>query len=370
MLQKVLSKDDLSLGERFCEIHEDVRNMFPALCRVAVAVYDNETDILKTFAHRTEGTSPISFYEARLSDVPSLQEIAQDTSPRIIDDISVFNTGNEHTRRLLEAGYKSSMTIPIRFNGNLYGFLFFNSSDTCYFTDARLAALKAYAGVISMLVINELQHLKTFKGAVKTAREFSRQRDEETGHHLERMSRYARVIAQSLAPSLDKDDEWIEYIFQFAPLHDVGKVAVPDEILLKPGKLSMEEYETMKSHVNKGGDIIQVMSDQFGLNTLNFFEMLHNIVMYHHEALDGSGYPYGLQGDEIPLEARIVAVADIFDALTSKRPYKEGWSNDRAMKTLEMEAGIKLDAQCVASLASHMVEIEAIQHEFVEDFMG
>ncbi|MDV7340553.1 HD domain-containing protein [Terasakiella sp. A23] len=370
MLQKVLNKDQISIGERLCQIHEEIRITHPALCRIAVAVYDRETDKLKTFAHSTDGSSPISFYEAPLAQAKSLQEIAEDAQPRIIDDLSVFSQSTPHTANLIEHGYLASMTVPIRFNGQLYGFLFFNSAEKGYFSDGRLASLKAYAGVVSLLIINELQTLRTFKGAVKTAREFSRQRDEETGNHLERMSRYARLIARDLAPKYNHEEDWIEYIFQFAPLHDVGKVAVPDDILLKPGKLTMEEYELMKSHVVKGGDIISVMAEQFGLSALNFFDMLRNIVMYHHEALDGTGYPHGLKGGEIPLESRIVAVADIFDALTSKRPYKDGWSNDRAMKTLQIEAGVRLDKECVESLASHMIEIEAIQQEFGEDFMG
>lgn len=191
MLQQVLSKSDVSIGNRICEIHEEIRSAYPALCRIAVAVYDKETDLLKTFAHSTDGAPPISFYEAPLSKAKSLQEIAKDSQPRIIDDLNLFSSQNQHTRKLLESGFLSSLTLPIRFNGNLYGFLFFNAAEKNYFSEARLATLKAYAGVVSLLVINELQTLNTFKGAVQTAREFSRQRDEETGNHLERMSRYA-----------------------------------------------------------------------------------------------------------------------------------------------------------------------------------
>ena len=370
MLQQTLSKGDLSLGERLCEIHEDIRRVHPALCRIAVAVYDKDSDMLKTFAHSTDGLSPISFYEAPLSQAKSLLEIAEDNQPRIIEDLSVFDRSNPHTARLLDSGYLSSLTMPIRFNGTLYGFLFFNSPDKGYFSDGRLASLKAYAGVISLLVINELQTLQTFKGAMKTAREFSRHRDEETGNHLERMSRYARMIAKELAPKYGHTDDWVEYIFQFAPLHDVGKVAVPDEILLKPGKLSSEEYEVMKTHVQKGGEIINVMCNEFGMNSLKFYDMLVNIVVSHHEALDGTGYPNELEGDDIPLEARIVAVADVFDALTSCRPYKERWSNERAIKLLQVEAGVRLDKDCVEALIKHMSRVEEIQQEYAEDYMG
>ncbi|NVK19150.1 MAG: HD domain-containing protein [Methylocystaceae bacterium] len=370
MLQKVLDKDKITIGERLCKIHEQVRSLYPALCRIAVAVYDSETDILKTFAHSTDGSSPISFYEAPLSMAKSLQDIANTHEARIIDDITVFSQENKHTKSLVDNGFLSSMTTPIRFNGQLFGFLFFNSPEKGYFSDGRMAALSAYAGVVSLLVINELQNLRTFKGAVQTAREFSRLRDEETGNHLERMSRYARLIAFDLAPKHQKEEDWVEYLFQFAPLHDVGKVAVPDDILLKPARLTHDEYEIMKTHVTRGSDIIDVMSRQFGLGGLHHFDMLRNIVIYHHEALDGTGYPHQLKGDEIPLESRIIAVADVFDALTSARPYKDKWSNERAFNTIMDDAGVRLDKECVLSLASHLDEIEAIQEEFGEDFLG
>jgi len=162
----------------------------------------------------------------------------------------------------------------------------------------------------------------------------------------------------------------VEYVFQFTPLHDVGKVAVPDDILLKPGKLDQDEFDIMKTHVQKGGEIISLMSREFGLNSVNYFDMLHNIVLYHHEALDGSGYPHGLKGDEIPLEARICAVADIFDALTSRRPYKEAWSNAEALDWLKQNAGTRIDPDCVTALETQIARVEKIQSEFEEDYMG
>jgi HD-GYP domain-containing protein (c-di-GMP phosphodiesterase class II) len=370
MLQQTLSERDVSLGERLYKIHEEIRTDHPDLCRIAVALYDHETDILKTFAHSTDGISPISFYQAKLSETTSLKELAEKKQTRIIDDLTSVQSQKSHSTKLLESGYKSSMTMPIIFNERLYGFLFFNSPKTHFFSDSRSANIRAYAGVVSLLVVNEMQTLTTFRGAVQTAREFSRQRDEETGNHLERMSRYAHLIARELAPKHNKADDWVEYIFQFTPLHDVGKVAVPDEILLKPGRLTKEEFDVMKTHVLKGEQIISLMSREFGLRSVNFFDMLHNIVLYHHEALDGSGYPHGLKGNNIPLEARICAVADIFDALTSARPYKAAWTNDEALQWLRKNAGVRVDTECVDALEKHMDRVKIIQSEFEEDYIG
>ncbi len=370
MLNQVLSKSDLSLGQRLSEIHDDLRTTHPSLCRIAVAIYDNDKELLKTYAHSSDGESPISFYEAPLAQAKSLQEIANDNKPRIIDDLSVVEGKNPHSKRIVNSGYLSSLTIPIKFNGNLYGFLFFNAAEKGYFSDGRMTSLKPYAGVISLLVINDLQTFQTLRGAVQTAREFSRHRDEETANHLERMSQYSRLIAKELGPKAGKCEDWIEYVYQFAPLHDVGKVAIPDEILLKPGKLTTDEYDIMKTHVTKGGEIVNVLSKEFGLETHSYLGVLQNIVLYHHETLDGTGYPSGISGGQIPLEARIVAVADIFDALTSTRPYKHRWSNEDAIDLLKELAGVRLDEDCVNTLIGLLDKVSAIQDEFEEDFEG
>ncbi len=370
MIQSVLHQRELSLAERLCQIHEQIRQNHPELCRIAIALYDAATDCLKTFAHSTRGNSPIHSYDSTLSHAPTLMEIARSNEERIIDDLSLLPQQKEHTQRLIDAGYLSSLTLPIHFNGHFYGFLFFNSREKGFFTETRHATIKAYAGVIAMLLIHELQMLKTFKGAIITARTFSKHRDEETGNHLERMSRYSHLIARELAPKYKKKDDWVEYIFQLTPLHDVGKVAIADEILLKPGQLTPLEFDIMKTHVEKGFEIINVMGKEFGLNSVTFFDMLRNIVLYHHEAIDGSGYPYGLKGNEIPLEARICTVADVFDALTSQRPYKNAWANDTAISYLKEQANIKLDRDCIEILIANMDRVLEIQKEFGEDFIG
>jgi HD-GYP domain-containing protein (c-di-GMP phosphodiesterase class II) len=149
-------------------------------------------------------------------------------------------------------------------------------------------------------------------------------------------------------------------------MHDVGKIAVPDSILLKPGRLTADEFEVMKTHVARGVEIVDLMCRDFGMRSMPHFGLLRNIVAYHHEAIDGSGYPHGLKGEDIPIEARIAAVADVFDALTSKRPYKEAWSNQRAFDLLKAEAGTKFDPDCVAALVSREEQVVAIQARFEE----
>jgi len=357
------------LAERLICLHDEIKGdaSLAALSRIAVALYDDSTDLLKTFIHSSDGDSPLEHVVARLSQMPSLQQLAWTGARRTINDlVSAAEAGQEHAQKLVASGYHSSYTVPIVSKGTFYGFLFFNSALPNFFIAPVLARLRPYAELISLAVMRELDTVRMMQAAVKVIRSVSSARDEETGSHLARMARYARMIASKLADAKGLSDEYVEYVFQFAPLHDVGKVSVPDAILLKPGRLTFEEFEVMKTHVEKGVHIVDLMVQDFGLKAMPHFDLLRNIVAYHHEALDGSGYPYGLVGDAIPIEARIAAVADVFDALTSERPYKKAWSNQEALDLLKSQAGIKFDPDCVAMLADNPDTVADIQARFAE----
>jgi len=220
------------------------------------------------------------------------------------------------------------------------------------------------------MIVNELASLKVMNAALKTTSGITHFRDPETGSHLDRMSRYSRIIAESLTDQYDLDDAYIEHIFMFSPLHDIGKIAIPDNILLKPGPLNEEERSIMNTHARKGREMIDDIVMNFGFNSINHIDVLKNIAEFHHEAVNGSGYPAGKRYDEIPLEARIVAVADVFDALTSHRPYKEAWSNEKAFAMLKQLAGEKLDIDCVNALIQNRQKVEEIQQRFKENSYG
>lgn len=162
-------------------------------------------------------------------------------------------------------------------------------------------------------------------------------RDPETGGHIMRMAHYSRLIASRLG--LPEEEQ--QLIFEAAPMHDVGKVGTRDEILLKPGRLTTDEFAIMKQHASIGHDIL-------GDSSSPILRTAAIIAGTHHEKYDGSGYPNGLTGEEIPLYGRIVAVADVFDALTSSRPYKKAWDVDRAADYLREKSGSHFDPACVA----------------------
>lgn len=184
----------------------------------------------------------------------------------------------------------------------------------------------------------------------------SEYRDPETGMHILRMASYSQLIAKRIG--LDKMT--CDLLFQAAPMHDIGKVGIPDHILLKAGKLTDDEFEMMKTHTQIGYDILcESRSD--------LFQMASSIALSHHEKWDGSGYPHGLKGEEIPLLARIVAVADVFDALTSERPYKKAWSNEDAINLIVSNKGTHFDPLCVDKFLDDWHEVLYVKLKYQEN---
>ncbi|HHM05982.1 MAG TPA: HD domain-containing protein [Gammaproteobacteria bacterium] len=357
--------DNIPLSEKLTAIHHALSTTCPAVARIAVAVYDPKTDLIKTFIHSSGGENPLSNYQARLSDTPRLAAIYASGRAQVVNDVpNTYRNSTQHGRKLRRQGYGSSYTLPTYTQGSFFGFVFFNAYDTQAFTPDHLATLNLYGHLVARTVIAELTLIHTMLAAVKTAREMTKFRDEETGAHLDRMARYARLIAKTIAPRHGFDDEYIERLFLFAPLHDLGKIGTPDHILLKKGALDESEFEVMKQHASKGRAMVDRMLAEFNLSGLPYVDVLRNITEHHHEKLDGSGYPGRLKDEAIPIEARIVAVADIFDALTSRRPYKPAWPVDQAFATLRTLAGDKLDRECVDALIDNRDEVARIYKRF------
>lgn len=181
-------------------------------------------------------------------------------------------------------------------------------------------------------------------------------RDPETGAHIQRMAYYSQIIAKGLG----LDEKIQKLILEAAPMHDVGKIGIPDYILLKPGKLTFEEFEVMKGHAKLGHELLKGS----GSETLRAGA---EIAISHHEKYDGSGYPFALVGTKIPLFGRIVAVADVFDALTSERPYKKAWPLADARKFLEDGRGAHFDPMCVESFLAGWDEALEIRQRFQDE---
>jgi len=368
--QDILSRlnQQIPLKEKLISAHQVVQAEFPFIVRIAITLYDHSTGMLKTYLHSSGEDNPLDNYQASLDDAPSLKAILDQGLPRVINNLLTLEDGtNEHTRRIGRQGYAASYTLPMFNNGTFMGFIFFNSNEKEVFNEKTLRELDLFGHLISLMVINEIANINTLTAAIKTTGSITHVRDPETGSHLDRMSRYCRLIAQELAGKYELDDDYIEHLFMFSPLHDIGKIGIPDQILLKPKELNTEERLIMNTHTTIGREMIDRIIDNFALDNLQHIDLLRNIAQYHHEFINGKGYPEGLRGDEIPIEARIVAVADVFDALTSKRPYKEAWDTDKAFEVLEQMSGEKLDTDCVQALINNSDRVEEIKAQFLED---
>ncbi|TDP64071.1 HD domain-containing phosphohydrolase [Roseateles toxinivorans] len=181
-------------------------------------------------------------------------------------------------------------------------------------------------------------------------------RDPETGAHILRMAHYAKLIARELGLSEAEQ----ELLLNAAPLHDIGKVGIADHILLKPGRLTVDEFEIMKLHASYGYEILRDSASEI-------LQAGASIALGHHEKFDGSGYPNGLRGEAIPIFSRIVAVADVFDALTSARPYKPAWTVEAALLHLRTQSGTHFDPRCVAAFLALTEEALEIRERFADD---
>lgn len=359
-----LSLND-SLNHNLDALLEVIQIRYPDIGRISVAVYDHANQSLKSFLSSEGANEPLAFLEVPLEELKQIIKLKTGESRRLTRNLELERTNSYTADVLYQKGYLSSYIVPLFDHSRFHGIITYTSQRQDRFDRERTRLqIDITAKLISMMLISELYAIRGLKGTVKTLKEIAAIRDNETGAHLERMSRYSQLIAKQLATTLPLDDEYIEDLYQSAPLHDVGKIAIPDSILLKNGKLTTEEFEVMKQHALLGEDIIQRTLKNLQMKDKSFSRILLNIVHYHHENWDGSGYPESLSGEQIPLEARIIRVADVYDALTSQRPYKKPWSEEEALKYLQESSGTLFDPDCVQAV----LQISHKFHQIAERF--
>jgi putative two-component system response regulator len=253
--------------------------------------------------------------------------------------------------RALEAGVTDFLTKPIdtvEFGARVRNMLAIRKSHVMLANRAAELAAEVQKATAEIL-----EREKDTIYRLSKAAEF---RDPETGAHILRMAHYSRLIAEEVSD----DPAFVTAVFEAAPMHDVGKLGTPDHILLKPGKLTPEEFEIMKRHAEIGWTILKDGASPI-------LRLAAEIAHTHHEKFDGSGYPRGLVGESIPLSGRIVAVADVYDALTSARPYKPAWEVPRAVEHMRASRGSHFDPACVDALFSRFEEVLEIAQRFKDE---
>lgn len=216
--------------------------------------------------------------------------------------------------------------------------------------------------------VNEVLHLQ--EATIRVMVSLAEFRDECTGNHIRRTQNYVRLLAEHLSQQTrDRDfltPEHIDQIAKASPLHDIGKIAIPDHILLKPGKHTPEEFATMKTHSAKGENMLTTTRRELGDDNL-MLQFATEITRSHHERWDGSGYPDNLAGENIPLSARLMAIADVYDALRSRRPYKEPFSHQAAVTLIQSERGKHFDPALVDAFSALESTFEKIAAQLADD---
>lgn len=278
-----------------------------------------------------------------------------------LDSLAVSLPPDSFVYRLQLDGKQSALFVPLAYNQSGEALLVFASSQKKAYTPEHVEFLSNLASQIGHILEKTLVLEELVVAAVEGLAKLAESRDPETGDHLIRMSLYSAIIAEEMGRT-EKHREritasYVRDVFRFAPMHDIGKVGIRDDILLKPGKLTPEERTEMERHPTIGGLVLRRSEEQVNNLGHNIFQIGIEIAEAHHEKYDGSGYPNKLQGADIPLSARIIAVADVFDALTSKRPYKEAWTVDQALENISTSAGKHFDPEVVDAMHRAMPRI-------------
>lgn len=242
---------------------------------------------------------------------------------------------------------------------------------------AHLAS-KAYADLhrnrsaqLEELVVQRTHEIRSLQDVTILAlSSMAETRDNETGNHILRTQRYVRAIAEEMSKRRNMEHiltpYYINQLFKSAPLHDIGKVGVPDHILLKPGPLTAEEFEIMKTHTTMGYDALVKAEKSLGM-VLSFLDCAKEIALSHQEKWDGSGYPQGLSGDKIPFSARLMAVADVYDALISRRVYKPPFSHEKALMIMREGRGTHFDPDVLDAFLAIEEQIVAIASTYTDE---
>ena len=219
---------------------------------------------------------------------------------------------------------------------------------------------------VRLLAGRRVVNLESHELLIYAMAKLAESRDPETGFHLERVRNYCRALALNLYENNKYadvvDPDFIRLIYSSSPMHDIGKVGIPDSILQKPGRLTPEEFEFMKKHTNIGGDTIEAVLKEFP--HARYLRVAYDIAMSHHEKWDGSGYPRGLCGEDIPVSARVMAVADVYDALTSKRVYKDAFSHEKTCEIILNDSGTHFDPVIIDSFLEVAEEFRDIRSSY------
>jgi len=297
-------------------------------------------------------------FKQKLHETSLGKMLADRTKYRIINDLRTVNT--KSSQLIVEEGFLSNLTVPAIVSGEIIGFFFLSSEEVNHYTDRDGKLFYIVSTILSEKLYEVLTLQRVIANFGFALVDLAEYRDEETGNHIKRVALYSKILAEALnlEPRLARE------IYQFAPLHDIGKIAVPDAILSKPGRLDDKEWEVMKKHVPVGVRVLErFLENSRGVLDRKAMQTAINIVADHHERWDGTGYPAGKKGEKISIEGRIVALSDVFDALTTKRPYKKAYPFEESVRIVEENSDKHFDPAVVKAFKDNIDKIYAVYQE-------
>ena len=277
------------------------------------------------------------------------------------EELKKYNGDDAFFINLVQMNMKSMIVFPLCISGDERALLIFATRTENAYRTSHRELLTNITSQVSHAFDRSIGMESLVVSAVEGLAKLAESRDPETGDHLVRMSLYSYILAKELYDAGIYQGEYkssyARHVYHFAPMHDIGKVGIEDGILLKPGKLSDEQWIEMRKHPVIGADVLRKCESQVNQAGYSMFKIGIEIAEGHHEKYDGTGYPYQRKAEEIPLSARIVALADVFDALTSRRPYKEAWPVEKALKLIDDESGKHFDPDVVKAFKNALPKI-------------
>ncbi len=362
MVSKAYVIDDI-IDHLLVTVHEKM-----GVDRVGIAFYDEVNNKLTT-------EYGVATYEDMRIEVGYTSDLNKSDLRKIIETREGYINNNLEAslaknpdslsmQMIVREGIRSNMSLPLMIKNNVFGVVFFSSKKANHFSEENYRFASSLLYEITG-ALNRSYLMKIFIIRItNTIARLVDKKDIETGDHIQRMVKYSTVIAGFLK-ELARDThpmsrQMILAIERNAALHDIGKVGTPDYILKKPGRLTPEEFAIMKEHATVGGDIFKQLNEELSQFDLAYYTIAENIARYHHEKWNGKGYPEGISEYDIPIEARVVAVADVFDALSSERVYKVALSFDESVSYIKSQAGKHFDPVVVEAFLLALDEIRKI----------
>ncbi len=386
-----------STEEIFSKLHVSLKRMIPFDGMVLTLLNETNTFLNVENLIFNQG----QFYSALrkgdrffISEMSLGQIINGDVDILNVDDLANYlknNKMHEVFHEICRNGIHSLLAVSLVIKGQVRGIIFFTSTRKNFFKNQHITFIRSIVGQIALSVqraelMKEIEShsknlerivsqrteevLKTQRATIFALSSLADARDSETGDHLERIRDYSVLLLQLYRIDFDHPEinaRLMRDLYDSSVLHDIGKVGIPDYILLKKGRLTEEEFEIMKKHTVIGFEALKNAAGDMGSDF--FLSMAMDIIMYHHERWDGKGYPYGLKEEDIPLCARIITIVDVYDALTSKRPYKEAYPHQKAIDIMSGENG-KYDPELFKLFIKNAEKFNSIRIKYSEEYNG